>query len=71
MQCLIDSLSRRLDVKTSGRTDGSLDIVYLACSLDDSNVPLIHFSLFICIIDFTIRREIAAKDILIPGTRNA
>ena len=36
-----------------------------------SNVSLIHSSLFICIIDFTIRREIAAKDILIPGTRNA
>lgn len=34
MQCLIDSLSRRLDVKTSGRTDGSLDIVYLACSFE-------------------------------------
>lgn len=70
-KCSVWSILFREDyVKTSGRTDGSLDIVYLAYSLDDLNVALIQSSLFICIIDFTIREEISAKDILISGSMN-
>lgn len=70
-KCSVWSILFREDyVKTSGRTDGSLDIVYLTYSLDDLNVALIQSSLFICIIDFTIREEISAKDILISGSMN-
>lgn len=70
-KCSVWSILFREDyVKTSGRTDGSLDIVYLAYSLDDLNVAFIQSSLFICIIDFTIREEISAKDILISGSMN-
>lgn len=70
-KCSVWSILFREDyVKTSGRTDGSLDIVYLAYSLDDLNVALIQSSLFICIIDFTIREEISVKDILISGSMN-
>lgn len=70
-KCSVWSILFREDyVKTSGRTDRSLDIVYFAYSLDDLNVALIQSSLFICIIDFTIREEISAKDILISGSMN-
>lgn len=70
-KCSVWSILFREDyVKTSGRTDGSLDIVYLAYSLDDLNVAFIQSSLFICIIDFMIREEISAKDILISGSMN-
>lgn len=60
--------------RTTSRRIEELMEAWILCTLHTHwtlfNVALIQSFLFICIIDFTIREEISAKDILISRRMN-